>query len=182
MGKKDSDIPMESIDGVSESGTSSSINENPPLTASIALDHLEPAPARVQYASSTEFLFSCISYSIGLGNLWRFPYKCYNNGGGAFLIPYITFLIFAGMPLYLLELTMGQFTSKGPVGVWHVSYLFVGIGYAAIVIAFFCSIYYNVIVAWVLQYLYLSVKALVLNEDLPWAHCPLDNTTSTADP
>jgi len=167
-------------DNHSEASSTGSKPVNP-LSASIALDHLEAAPPRVQYASSTEFLFSCISYSIGLGNLWRFPYKCYNNGGGAFLIPYVLFLIFAGMPLYLLELSMGQFTSKGPVAVWHVSYLFVGIGYAAITIALFCSVYYNVIVAWVLRYLYLSIKALVLNDYVPWSQCSLTNS-SNAEP
>jgi solute carrier family 6 amino acid transporter-like protein 5/7/9/14 len=134
--------------------------------------------ARDQWSSKYEFLFSCISYSIGLGNLWRFPYKCYDNGGGAFLLPYIFFLIIAGMPLYFLELSLGQFSSQGPFGVWNISRLFVGLGYAMVCISFFCSIYYNVIVAWILHYLFYSLKAVVLNEKLPWQKC-FESTNGT---
>ncbi len=55
-----------------------------------------------------EFLLSCISMSVGLGNVWRFPFTAYQNGGGAFLIPYIIVLFFIGKPLYFLEMSMGK--------------------------------------------------------------------------
>jgi solute carrier family 6 amino acid transporter-like protein 5/7/9/14 len=59
--------------------------------------------------------------SVGLGNIWRFPYTAYRNGGGAFLIPYIVVLILIGRPLYYLEMALGQFISGGPVKVWALS-------------------------------------------------------------
>ncbi len=138
---------------------------------------------RDQWNNKTEFLFSCISYSIGLGNLWRFPYKCYENGGGAFLVPYLLFLLIAGMPLYFLELSIGQFASQGPFGVWHISKAFIGLGYAMVTISFFCSIYYNVIVAWIIHYLFHSIKALVLNQSLPWLDpiCADENNLESND-
>ena len=62
---------------------------------------------RQQWSNPIEFLLSCISMSVGLGNVWRFPFTAYENGGGAFIIPYIIVLLLIGRPFYLLEL--GQF-------------------------------------------------------------------------
>jgi solute carrier family 6 amino acid transporter-like protein 5/7/9/14 len=59
--------------------------------------------------------------SVGLGNIWRFPYTAFRNGGGAFLIPYIVVLFLIGKPLYYLEMAVGQFVSGGPVKVWVLS-------------------------------------------------------------
>ena len=58
------------------------------------------------------FHCGCIAMSVGLGNVWRFPYTAYKNGGGAFLIPYLVVLLFIGRPLYFMELAVGQFSSK----------------------------------------------------------------------
>lgn len=56
--------------------------------------------------------------SIGLGNVWRFPFTAYENGGGAFLIPYIIILTVVGRPFYLLEMILGQFSSKSTIKIW----------------------------------------------------------------
>ena len=61
--------------------------------------------------------------------VWRFPFTAYENGGGAFLIPYMIILIFIGRPLYFLELAMGQFSSKSSVNVWDLSPIFRGTYY-----------------------------------------------------
>lgn len=77
---------------------------------------LEPEEEqRVQWGSDIEFLMSCIAMSVGLGNIWRFPFTAYENGGGAFLIPYIIVLLLIGRPLYYLEMLLGQFSSRGSV-------------------------------------------------------------------
>jgi len=64
---------------------------------------------------------ACIATSVGLGNVWRFPFTAYENGGGAFLIPYITVLILVGKPFYLLEGLLGQFTSRSCAKTWYMT-------------------------------------------------------------
>lgn len=61
---------------------------------------------------------SCISLSVGLGNVWRFPFTALDNGGGAFIIPYLIVLFAVGKPVYYLEMLIGQFSSRGSVRVF----------------------------------------------------------------
>ncbi|CAD7011569.1 unnamed protein product [Ceratitis capitata] len=72
---------------------------------------------RATWGKGVEFLFSCIAMSVGLGNVWRFPFTALDNGGGAFLIPYLIVLFLIGKPIYYLEMAIGQFSSCGSVKV-----------------------------------------------------------------
>ena len=96
---------------------------------------------RGSWDNPIEFLLSCLSFAVGLGNIWRFPYLCYRNGGGelsdrhrhnsvaipgAFLIPYVLSLVFMGIPVFLFEMSAGQFSSEGPIAVWKICPLFQG--------------------------------------------------------
>ncbi|KAF7244733.1 Sodium-dependent noradrenaline transporter, partial [Varanus komodoensis] len=94
---------------------------------------------------------------------------------GAFLIPYILFLIIAGMPLFYMELALGQYNREGAATVWKICPLFKGVGYAVILIALYVGFYYNVIIAWSLYYLFAS---FTLGE-LPWTKC--GNPWNSAD-
>uniref|UniRef100_A0A0C9R733 Transporter n=1 Tax=Fopius arisanus TaxID=64838 RepID=A0A0C9R733_9HYME len=73
-------------------------------------------PKRPHWANKVQFVLACIGYSVGLGNVWRFPYLCYKSGGGVFLVPYFLILIVCGVPLLYMELAIGQFTRRGPIG------------------------------------------------------------------
>ena len=78
----------------------------------------EEGGEREKWGRKVEFFLSAIGYAVGLGNVWRFPYLCFVNGGGAFLIPYVIMLFLCGMPLFFMELSLGQYLSLGPVTSW----------------------------------------------------------------
>ncbi|CAG7821903.1 unnamed protein product [Allacma fusca] len=82
-----------------------------------------------QWTKPRDFFVSLISLTVGLGNIYRFPFALYRNGGGAFLIPYFIMLTFVGRPIYFLELALGQFTSSGQVEVWSLAPILKGVGY-----------------------------------------------------
>ncbi|XP_019625288.1 PREDICTED: sodium-dependent proline transporter-like isoform X1 [Branchiostoma belcheri] len=121
---------------------------------------------RGNWTGKLDFILSGLGFAIGLGNVWRFPYLCYRNGGGAFLIPYVIMLACAGLPLFFMELSFGQFASLGPITIWNVSPIFKGVGYAMVVVSALVCIYYNVIIAWALYYLFASFTNV-----LPWTLC-----------
>ncbi|XP_073715135.1 sodium-dependent noradrenaline transporter [Misgurnus anguillicaudatus] len=121
---------------------------------------------RETWGKKLDFLLSVIGFAVDLANVWRFPYLCYKNGGGAFLIPYILFLFIAGMPLFYMELALGQYNREGAATVWKICPIFKGVGYTVIIIALYVGFYYNVIIAWSLYYLYAS-----LTNELPWLKC-----------
>lgn len=73
---------------------------------------------RETWTNDWEFIMSCIALSIGLGNVWRFPFVAFENGGGAFLIPYLIVLVLIGQPIYYLELLVGQFSSRSSIKVY----------------------------------------------------------------
>ncbi|XP_034024659.1 LOW QUALITY PROTEIN: sodium- and chloride-dependent GABA transporter 2-like [Thalassophryne amazonica] len=74
---------------------------------------------RGHWASKAEFLLAVAGNVVGLGNVWRFPYLCYKYGGGAFLVPYLLFVVTCGVPLFLLETTTGQYTQEGAITCWR---------------------------------------------------------------
>ena len=81
---------------------------------------------RALWSNKVEFMLSCLGCSIGLGNVWRFPYLCYRNGGGAFLVPYVIMAAVIGVPLTFLHMSLGQYTSNGPTTCWEYAPLFKG--------------------------------------------------------
>ena len=127
----------------------------------------EDDSSRGQWGNKIEFFLAVVGFSIGVGNVFRFPYVCYKNGGGAFLIPYFIALACCGMPLMFLELAWGQYSSEGPITAWSVCPLFSGIGVCACTMTAIVILYYNVIMCYSVFYMFASFTT----GELPWAHC-----------
>ncbi|KAK1152702.1 sodium-dependent neutral amino acid transporter SLC6A17-like [Acipenser oxyrinchus oxyrinchus] len=129
----------------------------------------DPGEERPAWNSKLQYILAQVGFSVGLGNVWRFPYLCQKNGGGAYLIPYFILLIIIGIPLFFLELAVGQRIRRGSIGVWnYVCPRLGGIGFSSCMVCFFVGLYYNVIIGWSIFYFFKSFQY-----PLPWSECPL---------
>lgn len=124
------------------------------------------APTTCCGGISVEFILSAIGYAVGIGNVWRFPYKAANNGGGVFLVPYAIMLFCTGIPIFYLEIAFGQYSGMGPVTIWESIPLFKGLGWAMLYVSAIVCFYYNVVIAWSIYYLFAS-----MSKRLPWTYC-----------
>jgi neurotransmitter:Na+ symporter, NSS family len=121
-----------------------------------------------QWASRYGFILAAVGSAIGLGNIWRFPAVAYENGGGAFFIPYLVALLTAGIPLLILEFTIGhKYRGSAPLSYFRLNKNAEWLGWWQVFVAFVISTYYAVIIAWALKY---SVYAL----NLTWGDKPSD--------
>uniref|UniRef100_A0A0K0F575 Sodium-dependent dopamine transporter (inferred by orthology to a human protein) n=1 Tax=Strongyloides venezuelensis TaxID=75913 RepID=A0A0K0F575_STRVS len=107
-----------------------------------------------KWDSKLHFLLTCIGFAVGLGNIWRFPALAYENGGAAFLLPYITLSLLVGFPILFMEFAIGQSTSLGPLKVFgSIVPLFQGIGWGMISISIFTTMYYVPLLSWICIYI-----------------------------
>ncbi|MFV0374764.1 sodium-dependent transporter [Microbacterium sp.] len=128
------------------------------------------ARPREEWTGQIGFILSAIGSAVGLGNIWRFPSVAYENGGGAFLIPYLVALLTAGIPILFLDYAIGhRFRGAAPtafrrlggrVGRWMES-----LGWFQVAIAFVIGLYYTAVVAWALSF-------FVFSFDLRWGDDP----------
>eukprot|EP00918_Siedleckia_nematoides_P004790 GHVU01010634.1.p1 GENE.GHVU01010634.1~~GHVU01010634.1.p1 ORF type:complete len:702 (-),score=117.46 GHVU01010634.1:1555-3660(-) len=130
-----------------------------------------------EWGSRWQFIFCCIGNAVGLGNVWRFPYLCYNYGGGAFFVPYLGALFFIGIPLLSAEACTAQVWRMASIPQMHkINRRFVGVGVAAVASSAVIVAYYTLIICWVLIYFANSFK-----NPQPWyADEPTLNSCYTA--
>lgn len=114
--------------------------------------------AREQWGTRAGFILAAVGSAVGLGNIWRFPYVAFENGGGAFFIPYLFALLTAGIPLLIMEFTMGhKYRASSPLSFARMNKKTEWIGWWQVAIAFVISTYYAVIIAWAMAYTYFAV-------------------------
>ncbi len=118
---------------------------------------------RSTWGTRAGFIMAAVGSAIGLGNIWRFPYVAYENGGGAFFIPYLFALLTAGIPILILEFTIGhRYRGSAPLSFFRMSGKKAEwLGWWAMFVSFVISVYYAVIIAWAIRYTMFSF-------DLSW--------------
>jgi NSS family neurotransmitter:Na+ symporter len=134
-----------------------------------------PAPSgatrpREQWTGQVGFILSAIGSAVGLGNIWRFPGVAYENGGGAFLIPYLVALLTAGIPILFLDYALGhRFRGAAPTAFRRIGRSLgrftESLGWFQVAIAFVIGLYYTAVIAWALSY-------FVFSFDLRWGDDP----------
>lgn len=108
---------------------------------------------RQQFGSRVGFIMAAAGSAIGLGNIWRFPAVAYENGGGAFFLPYLFALLTAGIPILILEFTMGhKYRGSAPLTYARLNKRYEWVGWWQVGISFVIAVYYAAIIAWSMSY------------------------------
>lgn len=113
---------------------------------------------RGTFSSRRVFILAAIGSAVGLGNIWRFPYVAYENGGGAFLVPYLVALLTAGIPFLLLDYALGhRHRGSAPLSFARLRRGTEGLGWWQVGICFVIAVYYAAVIAWSLRYTLFSL-------------------------
>lgn len=121
--------------------------------------------SRENWTSRSGFIIAAIGSAVGLGNIWRFPYIAYENGGGAFLIPYLIALITAGLPLLFLDYAVGHQSNSSPPKAYRK--LFRGgetLGWWQVCVCIIIGLYYASVLTWAGSYVYFSIGQMWGND------------------
>jgi len=102
-----------------------------------------------RFSNNLQFWISCLGYAVGYGNIWRFPYMLYKNGGGVFLIPYFVCILMIVLPLSYLEISYGQIYRRAIHRYYDIIHpRLLGLSFGISAIIFFIAVYYNCLIAW----------------------------------
>jgi len=137
---------------------------------------------RESWGTRGGFVLAAVGSAVGLGNLWGFPYKLYSYGGGAFLIPYIIALVLVGIPVMILEFSIGHYTQRAAPDAFKCGHKrFELVGWWGIILAFVIITYYPVILAYCISFLWYSIVGIFNGGDLPWAGKGIKGVTNAHD-
>lgn len=113
---------------------------------------------RESWSARSGFIFAAVGSAIGLGNIWRFPYVAYENGGGAFLVPYLIALLTAGLPLLFLDYNVGhKYKGGAPIAYKRLFKPAESLGWWQITVASIIGLYYASVLAWAGSYVFFSI-------------------------
>ena len=115
------------------------------------------ANSRENWSARSGFIIAAIGSAVGLGNIWRFPYVAYENGGGAFLIPYLIAIFAAGLPLLFLDYAVGHKFRKAPPTAYKKLMNSEALGWWQVMVTIIIGIYYASVLSWAGSYIFYSI-------------------------
>ena len=113
--------------------------------------------SRESWSARSGFIIAAIGSAVGLGNIWRFPYVAYENGGGAFLIPYLIAIFAAGLPLLFLDYAVGHKYRKAPPTAYKKLMNSEALGWWQVMVTLLIGIYYASVLSWAGSYMFYSI-------------------------
>lgn len=122
---------------------------------------------RVTFGSKLGVVLATVGCAVGLGSVWRFPYMLGSNGGAAFLLVYILFMVFLGLPVMITEFFIGRHSHSNTVGSFKrmaPGTKWCWIGYIGILAAFLILSYYSVVSGWTLEYTWQTLNGSLYGE------------------
>jgi len=141
------------------------------------------ASERQQFSSKYGFIISAVGSAVGLGNIWRFPYVTYDNGGGAFLVAYFIAFLTAAIPILILEYAIGtKYRGATPLSIARMNNKWEFVGWIPTIISGIIIFYYSVILSWAMNYTRFAVDkswgedtaSFFFNEFLKMSDSPLN--------
>lgn len=117
---------------------------------------------REHWATKFGFVLAATGSAVGLGNLWRFPYKAGEFGGGAFVLVYLAAVAVMGIPVLIAEFIIGRSTQKNPVGAFRAlrdHRFWPLVGWLGVLTGFVILSYYCVVGGWILKYIVFSLTS-----------------------
>lgn len=113
--------------------------------------------SRENWSARSGFIIAAIGSAVGLGNIWRFPYVAYENGGGAFLIPYLIAIFAAGLPLLFLDYAVGHKFRKAPPTAYKKLMNSEALGWWQVMVTLVIGIYYASVLSWAGSYMFYAI-------------------------
>lgn len=134
---------------------------------------------RERFSTGIAVFFATLSSTIGLGNIWKFPYLTGKYGGGAFLLIYFMCVVFVALPVMVSELYIGRRTRKNTIGAivklrstgpWKI------IGYMGLLSSFFILFFYSVVAGWIYSYIFKAITGVFQQSSLNKVQSIFDTT------
>lgn len=122
---------------------------------------IKPEVKRETFSTGMAVFFATLGSAVGLGNIWKFPYMTGMNGGGAFIIVYLIFVLLIGVPIMLSEFYLGRKTRSNVLGVFDklkASKFWKVIGYFGLLSAMFIMFFYSTVAGWVYSYVFKALR------------------------
>ncbi|XP_071510973.1 sodium- and chloride-dependent glycine transporter 1-like [Diadema antillarum] len=121
---------------------------------------------RETWGSRFDFMVTSLGHVVSLENIWWLPYLFYRNGGVAFMIPYLLFVLFGTLPLVVLEFAVGQYSSSNMKSVWNATPIMRGVSYGRILAMVVYRCFYSVVISYSVYFFFASFTS-----NLPWEGC-----------